>query len=239
MNAVYLKSLSFNITTPIKMHLQDIQFSALTLMTSINSTGKSFIMKCGWALSYTSVSVNILKRDNIVYNPMLIAQDIFDNTFTDHNITGTISGNYSPDISISITFEEGKVTALNHSELPENHIAFPVKYMSSDMHTFDSISKYLGMRNMIPKDKDTVMEMLKCYKLYDVVAVERLILSCPILLVDRREYLRKMGIVYEINSIDVDLERGDFYMLCDTDRKTYLSTLGKGEQSIINMCCTI
>lgn len=237
MQTLQLSQLSINISKPMKMEFEDMEIRAMNVLTGLNSTGKSLALKCAWVMSYIGAAICALKikekgeKRSVGSTYSDIAEDMFNSTFLHNNMTGIIIAKFG-EPSITVELKEGKIKNLTYLGL-DNNIISPIHYMSSDMRTFDDMSKYLVIRSKI-----VMQEMVQHYRLYDIVMMENIIDKCPITVSPERwSFLESVGIHYKFDTINIDFEKNDFYAILKNDERLYLSTLSKGEQALINMSC--
>lgn len=244
-----VSTITTDITKPLTMKLDAMEFNKLTLLTGMNGTGKSFL----FANTYLFTEIGVLVAAGIPREHLkATAQFILEKCFDDVDTTGTISVAFDVDdvkagCSVTLVMENGKINDVTYSGFENIVDVSRVKYMSAGMRTFDAIKMYLSMRKMIKQTKldiDTqeglVGELLNTYKLYDVTYLERLINAMPLKSDHRmKDFLTKfddkqqMGLE-DIEEFGVDLDKPDFFLIQKGEKK-YLTTFGKGHQSIFNM----
>lgn len=234
-----MKNIKLNITDPLKMDM-DIEFNKLSLFLGQNGTGKTFILVNVWALTFIASGIIVAKVQNQPADVSALAQYVYDNSFSDQNISGIITGVFDENNEITITFEKGKVVSVTHIGLNKEEDITVVRYMSSNMRLFSSISMYLKIRRPYAtlSQGEALVNMIKDFKLYDCMIIEKMITSMPMELSPRiKEGLKEsFDIQDNIISFGVDLEKADFYACIDApENKKYLSTYGNGHQSILNM----
>ena len=232
-----IKSMTFNLTSPIPFDNMEISLRELTLLTGTNGTGKTFMMVNTFCMSFVANSISNGSDTKEV------AQFVFVHSFSDQNIHGTIRTDFK-DCYLTVTFDKGQVTDIEHN-ITDQVIPLSV-YMSSAMRKFDSISVYLKIRRRIEDMKRIgirgkmvhpllINEMVKDFKLYDIVYIERLIKACPITISDQMlNSLETFGIRDILVTVDVDLGKCEFIVATNNGIKN-LSNYSAGEQAIINM----
>jgi hypothetical protein len=228
----HLQKLVLNLTAPIKFNNMEVELKMLNVLVGQNDSGKSFLLKVAYALS----AISCMQQSDAAPPPAEGAQFIFDNTFVDHNLDGTIKGVYTRG-SVLVELKEGKVTKVEIEDLVN---PVPMLFLSTDMRTFDQMNLYLCHRNGASAHKDPVILMralLKGYRIYDVTYMESLIQRCPITLPDVIKKTLAAGFDFKekISAIDVDLEGCQFHAILEDGTLKNLATYGKGHQSILNM----
>lgn len=238
----HLVSIGFNITEPLKMVDLTIPTNNLNVFIGANGTGKTFVLINVWALGYLANAVIASKMISPLQSVSFthFAQFIWDHCFTDQNFNGAVKANYTSGAEIEVEFDKGKVTKVNYSGFEDLTLVQGVVYMSGQMRLFESISMYLKMRKMVGSSDPHVIvgEMVKNFKLFDVAYIEGLILKMPqdIPTSKVQSALAAFGIEDNILTLDVDLERCDFFVTIDSpEKRKYLSTYGNGHQALFNM----
>ena len=228
-----IKSLQFNVDVPLKMETE-IEFNQLSLFVGVNGSGKTFVLINCFCLATLSHMISVKNADILTD----IAQFVYDNSFSDQNINGIIKCIFGDDSTLSLEFKEGKVISMKSSGLEGKKIT-PVKYLSSQMRTFDNISTYLKIRKQlkITDPELIVAEMIKYYKLYDVLYLEGLITKCPIEIPNQVKSSLKTHFDFEddIIKFDINSEKDEFHLELSDGSKKKMTSYGKGHQSIINM----
>jgi len=224
-----------------KLNFDDITLSNISILVGPNGTGKTMILLNFFA---TTTIVNFLITgkmfDASSVKTLETAQFVYDTTFNDQNFTGAVKVTFDNNIFISIVLDNGKVMSVEHNLHKELKLFPAIRYMSTDIRSFDNISLYLRLRKTVTKESGTndliiLNEMLKNYKLPDVTYLELLIKLVPYSLTPKdKEVLLGYG-VEKVDSINVDLDVCDFYFTTDTNERKYLKSYGKGHQSIVNM----
>lgn len=226
----HIKSIKLNITAPIPMDTE-LDINRLNIMCGQNGVGKSFILVTQWVTVYiaNTIVVKHLMKNN---EPDIPFADFTVAHAYDNKVTGTIETTFENG-SLKLVIQESRVVDLAHSGLDKIEEPTNCQYLSSAMRTFEAINLYLKMRKMAGGD---IEKMLENYKIYDVMYVEGLLTRMPVVLDHRfKQGINKfMETITEMNTIDVDLEKCDFFTIVNGERK-YLSTYSKGEQAIVNM----
>ena len=231
-----LKEIVLDITKPFEFD-STIQLNMLSLFIGANGSGKTFIM----INSYIICEVAKLIIAGIKGNELIAAsQYIIDKCFNDIDTTGTITGVFKDGQSISFKMEGGQIEDLAHENWEGVNNVIAVRYMSVGMRTFDDIKHYLSLRKVLMEANNgdlliVIPKLLESYKLYDLTYIEGLIAKVPII-VDGgiRSALESFDVKDEITEFNLDLDKNDFYLVID-GKKKYLTTYGKGHQSIFNM----
>jgi len=232
---VGVDSLEVKITKPMTIDFGIIEFNKLTLMTGMNGAGKSLLLVYSYVLTEI---VTLVLEELAPENIKIGAQFIMDKCFTKIDTTGVISGNFG-ESKITLTMEEGQILSVEATGFEDVTDVRKIKYMSSSMRTFESIKAYLRLRRValdkLGSYENMATEMLDAYKLYDFKYMEMLIASMPFehpMLIDS---LKGFGMEDRVTAIDVDLTECDFFALYEDGSKKYMTSFGKGHQSIFNM----
>lgn len=226
-----MSRITLHLTEPMKMDFQDIELNKLTLLTGMNGTGKSFIMKNVWATAMIASSYQVSPQSiNTDF-----AQYIYDNTFSGQNLNGAIWSTMDNGMCVKLGFEKGKVlTCTVTGAEGAKPMSQPV-YMSSSMRTFSAMNWYLQERSLITGTMNQKIEGLlnKGYKLFDILCIERLIAKMPIT-VDSvlEETIKPFEIREKIKSFGVERE---FFWINDKDERFPMTWFGSGHQSLLNM----
>ncbi len=231
-----IESMTFMITSPLEMNFTDISVNNLTILTGMNGTGKSFILASVWAVSYIA---NIMVQSGMKANLTELAQFVTENTYQG-KVTGMIKSRFSSSVSIDIAFEDGKVINITENCLDQVTEATNVQFMSSSFRKFTAISGYLACRkhysDRTPEER--IGQMIKNFRLYDVLYIESLINKCPITDTTKLvKQLENFDMKEPILSVDVDLNECDFYAVIDDKgtRRYFSRWYGSGHQAILNM----
>lgn len=231
-----LKSMTIKIDSPIPLTIDNMEFNKLVLLTGLNGTGKTLIMKLNWTLA-TVFGVHILKGTlppaiGGSMNLEELTQYTFDHSFDDQNFNGMIAAEYDHG-NISIGIDHGKVLSVNTSMDPQVEYSTPVIYMSTNMRTFEQIKQYLKIRKVVESEE----RMVDFYKLYDIAYIKFLqskIDKSYTLSESSKEELKKFDLEkYDIQQVYINDD--SVFWINSKDEHTDLSTLSKGEQSMINM----
>ncbi len=231
-----LNSIKIDIDSPFKSK-NELELNKLNLITGMNGTGKTFLLINCWAATF--ITNGLIKGKLDLKQKLEFAQYIYDNCFDDQNINGKISYIYKTGEEIHLEFEKGKVINLTYTSLADIENIKMVRFMSAPMRTFESISMYLKLRKYHSSltEAQIMEQMVKDFKIYDVVYVENLIAKMPFSIPkDRGELLKESyGFEEELVTMDIDKEKGDFFTIDTKGNKVYTKTYGKGHQSILNM----
>ena len=214
---------------PVKMDF-DMEYNQLVLICGTNGSGKSLVMKYNWALS----TIASVMTNAAAMSPPLdkVAQEIFDGTLEDQNINGKLSADFG-NAKLELTFENGKVKSSKfHRDDDEVGIAPTPVFMSTVTRTFSQIQQYLQLEKAVGQEK-----MLKTYRLYDVVFVEKMkaALSKKIKLSENIKTALDNMDMGKHDIQELTLEDETFFFFNKAGKKTNVSTLSNGEQSILNM----
>lgn len=235
-NIAGFESLEVAIVKPFAADFGTIEFNKLTLMTGLNGTGKTFLLVYSYVLTeIAGLVVAGLDGENLKIG----SQFIMEKCFSQIDTTGEISGNFGDGNKITLKMEDGKILSVGVTGFKDVTDVARIKYMSSAMRTFDTIKAYLRLRQValdkLGNYESMATEMLETYRLYDFKYMETLIASMPFKHPNLIENLEKFDIKDKVTAIDVDLVAGDFFVLYEDGTKKYMTSFGKGHQSIFNM----
>lgn len=251
MQVGYVEKVTFDITQPISMQYVNIDLNLLTMLTGTNGSGKSFVMVNIFAMQTILGALFALGKNAPNHLKLSFAQDVYNKSFDNQNITGKIEFMYKSGIKLSVEFHEGHILSLENTSLDGYDGVTPVMYLSSNMRTFDAIKSYLMMRTLLNMtagnlSREQVLNELlkKGSKLYDVMYIESLIAKMPVIdenLVKLKTQMKTfseagdLAFMDDIKEINIDLDKNDFYYLTSTTQKVYFCSLSKGIQALLNM----
>jgi hypothetical protein len=227
----HLKHMTLKIDLPIPMDF-DMEYQSLVIMVGANGTGKSLILKLTWVLN-TIMGIGIAKKISKLNLPVEnLAQFTFDKSFENQNFNGMIKADYEHG-QIVVGLDHGKVLSLDISSADEvDSVPTPI-FMSTEMRTFDQIKRFLQLSKLSKNEDD----ILNFYKLYDITYVEflkRKIGNNYILSEAFKERLSSFDLgKYDIQSLQMTDDT--MYFTNSKEEQIELTTLSKGEQSIVNM----
>jgi hypothetical protein len=211
-----------------------LELNLLTLLTGKNGTGKTFYLVSSYVLSEVALLVVMgLPEQAIIETTQFITDSCYIK-----KLTGRIEGFFDTGSYLAIHLEDGKVTEITKEDWDKSESVRGVKYMSAAMRTFESIGQYLFSRKLLSSMSQAEMFMALCknWRLYDVKHIEGMIAKMPITFdANFKEALKNFEITDDIVSVDVDLEKCDFFYTTSDSKQTYMRTLGSGHQSIFNM----
>lgn len=230
-----LQQVDMDLTAPLPIK-SGMTMNQLTVLIGPNGTGKTFYLINSYCLGSIMASVLMTGSGTAA---KAYSQFVYDNCFKDQNINGKISATYQSGAGLNLVFEKGQIKDLSFQNLESyTHAAQPI-FMSSGMRLFTPISQYLKLRKRLNIGRQLkpgdLHELLQDYTLYDISYIESLIASTPITITPQlKSSLEEFDITENITSFDVDLEKSDFYVVID-DQKKYMTTYGSGHQAAINM----
>jgi hypothetical protein len=237
-----LLSVSIDVTEPFEFSAKELTMRNISLFTGKNSTGKSFCLVNFFCLGHLTAAIIQSRIWELPFEPIAFAQHTWDHSFSEQNLTGTVEALWESGATLSVTFLKGKVCNVQHTGMDDLEAAVPVKFMSSQMRTFDAISMYMKMRKLVAEtcgEDNSLLagQMLKSYKLYDVLYLESMMVRMPVEADERiKKALSGFDITEDIRTFNVDYDKCDFYVTIGEEQKPkYLTTYGKGDQSIFNM----
>jgi hypothetical protein len=227
-----IESLTIDCIKPMRLDYANIEFNHLNLLTGMNNTGKSFMLKVVYALT---ISLRILYSN---YNNLLqvkeeVCKHVFDSTFSNQDFTGKFLVTLSNSLIFSVDMKDGIVITVEISN-PNNITDIPsIVYMSSQMRLFTSMEYYLQARKRVNNDPN---KLLSEFKLYDIEAVEKFIAKCPIKL--KPELFLSEHDAKDASTLSVDLDECKFHINYTTGEKRDMSYFGSGQQAWLNMQIT-
>lgn len=224
-----MTQLNVDIDQPMKLKT-DLDMNALNLYVGKNGSGKSLILKMTWALA--TIMTFKINRAKISESEILqIAQYVWDNTFEDNNFNGLV-GAIHPGGKISLGFKNGKLESMN-IDVAESiaNVSVPL-FLSVTMRTFDEIERFFKLQDEIGIDS-----MPKYYRLYDSVYAHKMKQSfeAGIIADDKiKDSLKNFELdKYDIVSFGYKNEK--FIFTNSKGEERSMSSLSKGEQSLLNM----
>lgn len=219
----HAKKVRIQMSGPVEYEDFEIDLNNLTLFTGKNGVGKSLVMKIIWVMGMVG-NVIIKKHTNLKE----ATQYIFDKSIPDTETFASLRMEFESGASINIGLQAGKVLLVEGAGFEKITELQSCIYMSSEMRTFNSMKGYLTLRKIVGVDKTD-----EHHKLYDILYVEGLIQKMPITF--DKEIKEKLKTFEGIHIPDsVVFEDNDFLGIFDGEKKS-LSSLGSGDQSILNM----
>ena len=230
--------IDIGLTSPLPIKYNG-ELQALTIYTGMNGTGKSFVMKTVWGLTYIANLFVANGRQGLEQ----ICQEVFDKTLPEHNMTGTMRAHFKGNPVLTIAWQDGKFLS-GRCDYTENitEISTPI-YMSGSFRTFTAINYYLDFRSKIfsqfSDEHERMENMCAVYKLYDVITLEKMIARMPIAVSkDLGEALDRFDIrkdfLWPKDATEFNFDESGVY-ITNGKEVSHLHRFGNGHQSIINM----
>lgn len=238
-----VQSITIDITDPVQLKFENLNYRNLTLLTGLNGTGKSFVMKMTWVMATFINHVLTAVVHKLPYNQNPGMQFLLDKTFTHNDLTGSVTMGYMFGNFITIELDQGKVTKLVLS-LEENMVPSgqPI-YMSSGTRLFSGVISYMRLRNslgiapgMLTNDSE-LTKLCDSYILPDVLFIEELLLNIttkttPDIIKGFNESIKKFDEKFQITDIKADYAKAEI-LISDDKRTDYsITQLGSGHQAL-------
>lgn len=232
-----IKRISMNLTQPMKIEFQDIDYNKLTLMTGMNNTGKSFINKNVWAMSVIANLSIPLKGVPTAE----LAEFVYNGTIGDNNMTGMVWAFFDNGANVKIAFIEGKVLNISTGGIDGDEVPSMPTYMSAQFRSFTALNIYVAERSLIKQEnpgitsEQLISKLLGNFKLYDIMYIESLISKMPKKIEGKiKETLEnQFNMKEDMAEINVD-DQGFYYLTNSGDRRS-MSYTGSGYQALLNM----
>ena len=242
-----IKSIELDITKPLQMKTQEMTLNQMMILVGTNGSGKTFILKMIWVLATQLMHYVYSRSSKTLFDAKLNMQFLLDNTFTDNDITGTISIYYEKYASLAtIECEEGKVVSYKcHVDEDVEAGSQPV-FMSketrlqSDIIQYMKVKKMMGLAPGMVTNETDFKKLLEMYRIYDIIFIEQMLHGIEhkmnsALLKVFSEAMEKFDDKFIITGLRVDYSKPD--ILYTDDKGVELSTgrLGAGHQSLMTM----
>lgn len=224
-----MTQLNVDIDQPMKLKT-DLDMNALNLYVGKNGSGKSLILKMTWALA-TIMTFKVNRSKSSDGEMLQVAQYMWDNTFEDNNFNGLV-GAIHPGGKISLGFKNGKLESMNIDVAESIVNASTPLFLSVTMRTFDEIERFFKLQ-----DKIGIDSMPEYYRIYDSVYAHKMKQSfeAGIIVDDKiKDSLKNFELdKYDIVSFGYKNEK--FIFTNSKGEERSMSSLSKGEQSLLNM----
>lgn len=221
-----MENIRMKIDKPMAMDFT-IEYRKLNLFTGLNGSGKSLIMKMSWACE-TIMSILLSKAPSTDE----AVQYVLDNCFDDQNFNGEIEATF-PKGMLKLILDNGKIKSVEHFIDPSVTICNPSVFMSTNTRTFTQINQFLK----IEKTSSDPENILQFFKLYDVIFVNILKHKLANGYKPTEEFKKTIKEEFKIeHDFDTFAIENDAVVWIDKDgKRSNLSTLSAGDQSLINM----
>jgi energy-coupling factor transporter ATP-binding protein EcfA2 len=221
--------LNVDIDQPIKLK-SDLDVNKLNIYVGQNGSGKSLILKMTWALA-TIMVFKINRKTTSEAEILQIAQYVWDNTFEDKNFNGLV-GAIHPGGKISLGFKNGILESMN-IDVAESIVDAPAPlFLSTTMRTFDEIERFFKLQ-----DKIGIDAMPEYYRLYDSVYAHKIKKQFEDEIIvdkDLEDSLKNFNLdKYDI--VSFRYKNNKFIFTNSKGEEKSMSSLSKGEQSLLNM----
>lgn len=227
----HIKNVQCDITSPMTAKW-DIALRELNILTGLNGSGKSLILKLNWVFG-TIASTLVLNKEAMLTSEIeQMAQFVLDKTFDSQDFHGTIGATFEK-ASIKIVLDKGQVTSLEYVTDCLIDKASPPVFMSTTLRTFSQIDQYLKVEAMVK----TMEGMLELYKLYDVAFIARMKqrLEGGLKVSEEVKDTLKNNFDLKIDLETIGIENNSVVYTDSKGKISNLAMLSNGEQSLINM----
>lgn len=250
-----IKSIKLDLTDgfcPIQTETE-IEMNKISMWTGHNGVGKSVILKFNWALATILNNCIINDKYKVATDLGKMIQFTLDNTFSDQDCTGEISGNFECGSFISIKLEKGKLVDFETTYEADISPCNQPIFMSKDTRTFTEVIRYLKFKKAIGINcgissfsEDQLFKICDMYKLYDILFMEMLFMKIDSkvlnhvepMLGETKSELEKaidsFNIKRSIKDISIDYIKSDI-TFNENGKINSMSSLSAGEQSLLMM----
>ncbi len=242
-----IKSIELDITKPLQMTTQEMTMGQIMILVGTNGTGKTFILKMIWALTTQVMHYVHSRSSKIPFDINLNMQFLLDNTFTDNNITGTISIYYELYSSLmTVVCEEGKVISCKITVDEDVEAGTQPVFMSKETRLMSDIIQYIKVKKMIGlapgmvTNETDFKKLLEMYRIYDIILIEQLLLgiehkTTPDFIKKFNDRMKTFDEEFSIQDIKVDYVKSDIIYTDDKGVESSTARLGAGHQSLMSM----
>jgi hypothetical protein len=232
-----------NLSNPA-MNYDKVEYRMLTLMTGMNGTGKSLVLKFTWCLNLLANCHIVAKLHLKEFDPRKEMQFIIDSCFDEPDFTGRIE-TYHENGTVKIQIQGGIVIDAELDIDEDVNPEGPIIYMSNATRKFDDIVTYMKFKKHIGitagiqhLSQDDILKLCSMYKLYDMLFMEQAIPKFDGFVIT--EELKKtleetLRTLPDIQKLKVDYEKPDILMVDSRDNTSSITKLSAGEQSYLNM----
>lgn len=225
-----IETLSLNLDE-FKMK-DEINFNKLTLLIGANGTGKTLINVMNWALT-TAINIHILTKNDLKDTLNEILSKSVDTKFT-----GILRIAFSSNVEMIAELENGNVLKAEVHNLTDDIIPINIKYMSTNMRTFNQINQYIKTKKLLTSVANAD-EIFEIYKFYDIYLVESYLqhlsgkktisVNCGSDFDEKLEAIKFLRLNEDETEIEYGIEENGGLVFKST------SSLSNGEQSMLNM----
>lgn len=227
-----VESTSIDVTKPIKFKAEGTP-GRLNIILGKNGVGKSFYMKCVWALQTSIIMLH--RKEEVDWNKFGITESemvedqeilqfLWDFTLRDNDLTGSLGLKSDDGSFINLSFKDGKIQDGEY-ELPVKSPA-PTIYLSSRTRTFDQIEILHRMHQALGEP-----EIYFQLPIYDITFVKSITSFCS-----RPRVLPNLE-KFKLDKLDgyssIIFTDGAFYLQGEDKKSLPAASLSAGEQSII------
>lgn len=239
-------SIDIDMTVPEKMKFTNMDIKQLMILTGTNGVGKSFVMKLIWLLSTQANNIVAAAAHKMTYPSEQTFDFLINNTFSDNDLTGTVSLLFKYGNFIKVELDNGKCTNLVASFEEDTVPSSSPVYMSKETRLLDDIIKYmkfkklLGISKGFPTDKDHLKKLLEMNKIYDIMFMEKQLLGFETKintasLEQFNDMFKKFDEKVILTDLRVDYDVSEIYYTIDGEKEKSVRTLGAGHQALFNM----
>ena len=244
--------LNIQMTSPLVLTC-GIELKPLSVITGVNASGKSLILKLTWVANFFSTFIIADRCENgetsNEYHVETL-QYMLDNSFIAQDFSGTFCFSVRDDIlsyalqSLSFDIECGVVTDVLVNIAPTVVEGINATFLSTYARDFSNITMYMKTKKQLgisEVDYEAIKQLGYMYMIYDITFMELLLfkLRDPLTVGKiKGSTLNEIEGLERMISVVVDDSICGIYFINDDGNKQLFSTLGKGSQSLFVMMIT-
>jgi len=244
-----INNIAVNITAPMKLEIDNLEYSELSLFTGTNGTGKSLINTLLFASTYIANGIildkTLLSSEE---NLKLLSKFIFDNSLN-NPVTGKFYISYSSGLELELVLDNNNLVRLHCDGYVDVDIPRQIIYMTTEMRLFNSIhmclkhAKRLGLDiSNIESNLSSAKELVNDYKLQNILAISKLVKMA----VSKFEIDKELMDVFlnfdeklpKFKHFCINDDKTEFYFLDENLKEYKLTSFSNGHQAIFNTFLT-